>query len=139
MSEEGDSLLLTFLTCPFGLVDGNAVANNVIMRARLLCLCVRSGRRFTKDLARPDSKIWSVIEAELGYVASSRSGGGQLKCVLFATDGDRFVPVTHRLDPKNDYFSMYAQRGAVPWGRFGPADQAIVKALMEDKLAEIAG
>ncbi len=109
------------------------------MRARLICLCVRAGRRFTRDLARPDSKIWFIVEAELGFVASSRSGGGHLKCVLFATDGERFVPVSHRLDPKNDYFAMYAQRGAVPWGRFGPVDQAIVKALMVDKLAEIAG
>jgi hypothetical protein len=116
--EAGDEFFMPFATTLFDVKHGQVHSNSMIVKAKVLDLCVRDGRKFTKDIAHPDKKIWFVFEASIAYC-----GGVDLKTVWFVSDGDRIAPISTN-------YEIYAKLGKVPWERFGPTDQTIVKHLM---------
>ncbi len=120
---------MSFCDEHFTLFHGVANAvGNAIVEAKVSAVCVRSGEKFTKDIAHPDTKIWFIIEADLAC-------GSDSECVLFATDGERYVPVEKRRRSGLVHFSVYGSENELSWlWQFGVVDQMIVKALIANKL-----
>jgi len=122
-------------------------SNSLIGTARIASLCILDGETFSLDVSKPDSKIWFVIWAGIGKPERNVSKrklldyGPKLKSVLFATDGDFFVPV-RRIEtpgplPEVVGYTVHKTKKKGFWARLGPSDKALVNALIKRKLLSI--
>ncbi len=138
----------SFSTKPYIFNGPSICSNTLIKTARIASLCILDGDVFSLDVSKPDSKIWFVIWAGLGKLERNMSSrqllefGPKLKSVLFATDGESFVPVrkveTSGPLPELVGYKIHKTKKKGFWAQLGPSDKALVNALIERKLLAIS-
>jgi hypothetical protein len=137
----------SFSPRPYRFKGLGVCSNSLIGTARIASLCILDGEAFSLDVSKPDSKIWFVIWAGIGKPERNVSNrelldyGPKLKSVLFATDGESFVPVqkieTPGPLPELLGYTVHKTKKKGFWARFGPPDKALVNALIKRKLLAI--
>jgi len=161
---DGDKCLRRFnKSDTFVLSGGDLVRSPHVYAGRFRGWWVRDGREFTRDLGRPDSVLWSMVECSVRVAATDRRryDGAYFESVdyIFMILGDLFVPVTfpdggckttgkigkrwsvedddvvtmHRLDAK--CLSKCLSR--VNWDGFGPCDKALIDVIIERGVAAL--